>query len=59
MEELVKPLIWQFLEIVGLRKSGKRRQQNHKDLKKELQKIWNVSVKIIPLVVGSLGAVTK
>ena len=25
----------------------------------ELQKIWNVRVKIIPLVVGSLGAIPK
>ena len=26
---------------------------------RELQKIWNVKVTIIPLVVGSLGAVPK
>ena len=26
---------------------------------KELQKIWKVKVKIIPLVVGSLGAIPK
>ena len=26
---------------------------------RELQKIWNVKLKIIPLVVGSLGAITK
>ena len=26
---------------------------------KELQKIWNVKRKIIPLVVGSLGAILK
>ena len=26
---------------------------------RELQKIWNVKVKIIPLVVGSLGAISK
>ena len=29
------------------------------DLERELQKIWNVKVKIIPLVVGSLGAIPK
>ena len=29
------------------------------DLGRELQKIWNVKVKIIPLVVGSLGAIPK
>ena len=26
---------------------------------RELQKIWNVKVKIIPLVAGSLGAISK
>ena len=28
-------------------------------MKRELQKIWNVKVKIIPLVIGSLGAIPK
>ena len=26
---------------------------------RELEKIWNVKVKIIPLIVGSLGAIPK
>ena len=26
---------------------------------RELEKIWNIKVKIIPLVVGSLGAIPK
>ena len=29
------------------------------DLGRELQKIWNVKVKILPLVVGLLGAMPK
>ena len=33
--------------------------EKYQDLGKELQKIWNVKVKIIPLVVGSLGAIPK
>ena len=33
--------------------------EKHQDLGRELQKIWNVKVKIIPLVVGSLGAIPK
>ena len=33
--------------------------ENYQDLGRELQKIWNVKVKIIPLVVGSLGAIPK
>ena len=33
--------------------------EKYQDLERELQKIWNVKVKIIPLVVGSLGAIPK
>ena len=33
--------------------------EKYQELGKELQKIWNVKVKIIPLVVGSLGAIPK
>ena len=33
--------------------------EKYQDLGRELQKIWNVKVNIIPLVVGSLGAITK
>ena len=37
----------------------KDKVEKHQDLGRELQKIWNVKVKIIPLVVGSLGAIPK
>ena len=33
--------------------------EKYQDLGRELQKIWNVKVKIIPLVVGPLGAIPK
>ena len=33
--------------------------EKYQDLGRKLQKIWNVKVKIIPLVVGSLGAIPK
>ena len=33
--------------------------EKYQDLGRELQKTWNVKVKIIPLVVGSLGAIPK
>ena len=33
--------------------------EKYQDLGRELQKMWNVKVKTIPLVVGSLGATTK
>ena len=37
----------------------KNKIEKYQDLGRELQKIWNVKVKIIPLVVGSLGAIPK
>ena len=33
--------------------------EKYQNLGRELQKIWNVKVKIIPLVVGSLGAIPR
>ena len=33
--------------------------EKYQDLGRELQKIWNVKVKIIPLVVGSLDVMPK
>ena len=37
----------------------RRKIEKYQDLGRELQKIWNVKVKIIPLVVSSLGAMPK
>ena len=37
----------------------KDKTEKYQDLGRELQKIWNVKVKIIPLVVGSVGAIPK
>ena len=33
--------------------------KKYQDLGRELQNIWNVTVKIVPLLVGSLGAIPK
>ena len=33
--------------------------EKYQELGRELQKIWNVKMKIIPVVVGSLGAISK
>ena len=33
--------------------------EKYQDLARELQKLWNVRVKVIPLVVGALGAIPK
>ena len=37
----------------------KYQREKYQDLGRELQRIWNVKVKIMPLVVGSLGAIPK
>ena len=37
----------------------KDKLEKYQELERELQKIWNVKVKIIPLVVGSLHAIPK
>ena len=37
----------------------KDKVEKYQELGRELQRIWNVKVKIIPLVVGSLGAIPK
>ena len=39
-----------------IKEKKKEKIEKYQDLRRELQKIWNVKVKIIPLVVGSLGA---
>ena len=37
----------------------KNKIEKYQELGRELQKIWNVKVKIITLVVGSLGDIPK
>ena len=37
----------------------KDKTEKYEDLRRELQKIWNVKVKTIPLVLGCLGAIPK
>ena len=37
----------------------KDKMEKYQDLRRKLQKMWNVKMKIIPLVVGSLGAIPK
>ena len=45
------------MEIVGLRR--RRKIEKYQDLGRELQKVWSIKVKIIPLVVGCLVAIPK
>ena len=42
-----------------IEEKGKFKIEKYQELGRELRKIWNVKVKIIPLVVFSLGAIPK
>ena len=46
-------------EDSDIEEKEKHKIEKYRDLERELQKIWNVKVKIIPLVAGSLGAILK
>ena len=46
-------------EYSRIEEMEKEKIETYQDLRRELQKIWHVRVKIIPLVVGSLGAIPK
>ena len=43
----------------SIEEKKKDKIEKYHDLGRELQKIWNLKVKIIPLVVGSLGVIPK
>ena len=45
--------------VCRIEEKEKDKIEKYQDLGRELQKIWNVKVKIIPLVVGSSGAIPK
>ena len=47
------------MQCLEIDEKEKDKIEKCQDLGRELQKIWNVKVKIIPLVVGSLGAIPK
>ena len=44
---------------IRIEEKEKEKIEKYQDPRRELQKIWNVRGKIIPLVVGSLGAIPK
>ena len=51
-----------YFAVPGDRRIDEKKKdkiEKYQDLGKELQTMWNLKVKIIPLVVGSLGAIPK
>ena len=58
-ERICKITDFALPEDSRIEEKEKDKIEKYQDLRRELQKIWNVKVKIIPLVVGSLGAIPK
>ena len=54
---------WKIIDFAvpgdRIEEKEKDKIEKYQDLGRELQKIWNVKVKIIPLVAGSVGAIHK
>ena len=38
---------------------GSEKKDKYLDLDRELKKLWNMKVTIVPIVIGSLGTITK
>ena len=39
--------------------SQERKTENYQDLKRELQKLWNIKISIVPIVIGALGTIPR
>ena len=39
--------------------SQERKTKNYQDLKRELQKLWNIKISIVPIVIGALGTIPR
>ena len=39
--------------------SQQTKTESYQDLKRELQKLWNVKTSIVPIVIGALGTIPK
>jgi hypothetical protein len=40
-------------------KKGAERILKYKDLTKEIQRMWNVKVRVIPVIIGAIGTISK
>ena len=44
--------------VAGIAEKGKEKVEKYQDLRREVARLWNVKAKVVPIVVGALGAVT-
>ena len=42
----------------GIVEKEKEKVEKYQDLRREVARLWNVKAKVVPIVVGALGAVT-
>ena len=42
----------------GIIEKKKEKVEKYQDLRREVARLWNVKAKVVPIVVGALGAVT-
>ena len=42
----------------GIVEKEKEKVEKYQDLRREVERLWNVKAKVVPIVVGALGAVT-
>ena len=54
---LLKSLTLQFPGDRRIEEKEREKTEKYQGLRRELQKIWNVKAKVIPLVMDSLGAI--
>ena len=52
-------LLYRLDYRVKLKKKNPEKIHKYLDLLRELKKLWNVKVTVIPIVIGATGTVTK
>ena len=45
--------------VLGLKLKESQKKDKYHDLARELKKLWNMQITIIPIVISALGTVTK
>ena len=53
--------MWHLLTQQTTERKSKKEKKRHKDLEiaRELRKLWNMSVTVIPFMIGTLGTVPR
>ena len=44
--------------VAGIVEKEKEKVEKYQDLRREVARLWNIKAKVVPIVIGALGAVT-